>query len=84
MAKRAQTSSEATAKSRERTGTKVVSVALRADEIKLLDALKGAHGGRKGAILAGLRSLQANGVANEPTPEEALRVFERMVRGRTK
>jgi hypothetical protein len=55
MAKRKQTS-EATAQTRERTKIKPVSFSLKPDEIALLDEAAAKHGGRKAALLVGLRA----------------------------
>lgn len=48
----------------------------------LLERLAKAHGGKKGAVLAGLQAL-ARG-APEPTPDQALAVLERLVRAKPK
>lgn len=50
------------------------------DQRVLLEKLAKTHGGKKGAVLAGLAALEQG--APDPTPEQALRVFEGMVRTR--
>lgn len=51
------TASEAVAKSRENTNSKPVAITMTEPERELLDELALNYGGRKGAVMAGLKSL---------------------------
>lgn len=82
MAKKITTAAQAVAKSRAKTGAKPVAITLRPIEIELLDELAKAHGGRKAAVVAGLQALKRG--APDPTPAQALRILEVVVRGRAK
>jgi hypothetical protein len=69
---------EAVTKSRQNTGAKGVNVSMKPEERALLQRLADTHGGVKGAIMAGLRCLEAG--APDPTPEQALEVLSRVIR----
>ena len=77
MAKRTKTLSDAVTESRARTGAKALTMSLSPEENALLEKHAKAHGGKKAAVVAGLRALEARG---EPTPEEALKVLARTIR----
>ena len=53
-----------------------------AEQRALLERLGKDHGGKKEAVLAGLRALEQG--APEPTPRQALDVLEKLVRAKPK
>jgi|694.fasta_scaffold01641_27 hypothetical protein len=75
----AKTASQVVRDSEQRRGVQSTSFKFSPDEIALLDELAEREGGRKAAVIAGLHALRRR---NEPTPEEALRVLERAIRGK--
>lgn len=61
-------------KSRSKSGAKANTISLKPDEQELLDGLAKDHGGKKGAILAGLRALSdGENAANSRALADALR-----------
>lgn len=73
--------SRAVKESRARTGTKPTSFAFSAEERDEVDRFAIDRGlNRKAAILLALRAYGAN----DPTPEQALRIIERALKGRVK
>lgn len=70
---KAKTASEIVAKSNAKRGATPVGLRLVPDEIELLDAAAALHGGRKAAILAGLRALEQR---NQPTNKELLAMLK--------
>lgn len=69
---------QAVTESRARTGAKTVAITLSAEQKDMLDRLTDRWGGVKATLVAGLHALDAGAPA--PTPEEALRVIEDLVR----
>lgn len=71
------TAAGAVAKSRAKTGAKPVAVTLKPEEIALLDRLAGEYGGRKAAVVAGLKALRGDALTNEELAAEMLRRLRR-------
>ncbi|HPE49169.1 MAG TPA: hypothetical protein PLR76_12260 [Hyphomonas sp.] len=63
MARKAATASETVKKSNEKRGLKQVNLRLNPEEMALLESLERTHGGKKGAIVAGLTALQGGNAA---------------------
>ena len=74
----AKTASQVVRDSEKRRGVQSTSFKFSPEEMALLDALSERQGGRKAAIMAGLRCLEAG--APEPTPDQALEVLARAIR----
>ena len=64
-------------KSRKKSGVKTTSISLSPDEQELLEALAPDHGGKKGALIAGLRRLAG---ANDLTKQDVVNWIERHVK----
>lgn len=70
---KAKTASEIVAKSNKSRGVTPVGLRLSPEEISLLDGLAKDHGGRKGAIIAGLMALKGGNAGNSKAVANILR-----------